>query len=75
VYYRLSIAQKLFRSDSWTTGDRNIALLLAGIGLAVVPSLLILNLYEISSHNIQSRRVNDRGRRRIESMQSSKNLL
>jgi len=30
VHYRLSIAQKLLRSDSWTTGDRNIALLLAG---------------------------------------------
>jgi len=31
VYYHLSIAQKLLRSDSWTTGDRNIALLLAGL--------------------------------------------
>jgi len=31
VYYRLSIAQKLLRSASWTTGDRNIALLLAGL--------------------------------------------
>jgi len=30
VYYRLFIAQKLLRSDSWTTGDRNIDLLLAG---------------------------------------------
>jgi len=27
--YRLSIAQKLLRSDFWTTGDRNIAFLLA----------------------------------------------
>jgi len=27
---RVSIAQKLLRSDSWTTGDRNIALFLAG---------------------------------------------
>jgi len=35
------------------------------IGLVVVPSLLISNLYETSSLNIQSmiRRVNDRGRR------------
>jgi len=30
VYYRLSIAKKLLRSDFWTTGDRKIALLLAG---------------------------------------------
>jgi len=35
------------------------------IGLVVVPSLLISNLYEISALNIQSmiRRVNDRRRR------------
>jgi len=30
VFYRVSIAQKLLKSDFWTTGDRNIALLLAG---------------------------------------------
>jgi len=33
VYYRLSRAQKLLRSDFWTTGDRTIAFLLAGIFL------------------------------------------
>jgi len=49
VFYRVSIAQKLLKSDFWTKGDRIIALLLAGyISFAYITKFIYRELAHLS---------------------------